>query len=322
MDVFTRIVSPDENNVIECADILQEGGIIAFPTETVYGLGAVYSIESAVKNVFIAKGRPSDNPLIVHIYSLDQIAYLVSDIYEDAEVLMKHYFPGPLTLLFPKHPQVPSIVTAGQSTIAIRMPNNAIALELIKKTGLPLVAPSANTSGRPSPTTAQHVFDDLSGKIEAIIDGGPCEVGIESTVVGWINEKPTIFRPGIISKQEIEEILGKTVVYSQTEDKNAPLSPGMKYRHYAPSIPIILCNSIEETKTLLSKEKEKLFILTDNEYLFSHSKHYVKSLDFHSLYANFRFAEVHDFHKIVIALTSPASVNPALYNRITKAVSH
>lgn len=322
MEYTTRILSPDNISIMECAGILQQGGIIAFPTETVYGLGAVYSIESAVKNVFLAKGRPSDNPLIVHIYSLEQLPSLISDCNEDAQILMEHFFPGPLTLLLPKHPQVLPIVTAGHSTIAIRMPKNAIALQLLEKTGLPLVAPSANTSGRPSPTTAQHVFDDLSGKIDAILDGGACDVGIESTVLGWINEKPTIFRPGIITKENIEKILGKTVHYSAVHEGKTPISPGMKYRHYAPRIPIVLCTSLEEAEILIRNEKEKLFILTDNESCFSHTNHYVKSLDIYSLYANFRYAEVHNFSKIIIALIEPESINPALYNRITKAVSH
>jgi|APEBP8051072266_1049373.scaffolds.fasta_scaffold02393_3 L-threonylcarbamoyladenylate synthase len=317
----TPILSATPENIEECAIILKNGGLVAFPTETVYGLGACFSNESAVKKVFLAKGRPADNPLIVHICSLDQVPMLAQDISHDAQILMEKYFPGPITLLLPKSNNVPQLVTAGQASIALRMPNHTIALQIIQKTGIPLVAPSANTSGRPSPTAAQHVYDDLSGKIDAIIDGGVCKVGIESTVLGWIDSIPTIFRPGIITKEEIEDVLHKTVQSTHLNKNEIPLSPGMKYRHYAPNIPIVLSSSFNEAQKWLQHFHHNVCIITDNDEAISEEKYYIKKLEHSSLYANFRDAEMRGYEGIIIILTQPDSVHPAVLNRINKAVS-
>ncbi len=317
----TPILSATPEHIEECAIILKNGGIVAFPTETVYGLGSCFSNESAVKKVFLAKRRPTDNPLIVHISSLEQVPFLVQEISRDAQILMENFFPGPLTLLLPKSTIVPEIVTAGQPTVAIRMPRHITALQIIEKTGIPLIAPSANISGRPSPTMAQHVHDDLAGKIDAIIDGGKCQVGIESTVLGWRNSVPTIFRPGIISREEIEDVLHTSVHNVHTDGNAMPLSPGMKYRHYAPSIPIIVSVSFGESQKWLPQFHDNVYIITDNiDEVPSHTFH-VKTLEHNTLYADFRDAEKLGYSAIIIITTRPDKIHPAVLNRINKAVS-
>lgn len=218
-------------------DILKSGGLVAFPTETVYGLGANALDEEAVKKIFKAKGRPSDNPLIVHIYDSQQIKDLTTEISGTANILIDKFWPGPLTLLFKKSEIIPKIVSAGLDTVAIRMPDDEIALAILKDSNLPLAAPSANTSGRPSPTNASHVLEDLDGKIDLIIDGGKTGVGVESTVLDLTTDTPTILRPGGVTIEELESVIGE-VVYDkaiENEDLNlVPKSPGQKYRHYSP----------------------------------------------------------------------------------------
>lgn len=211
---------------------LKKGDPVIFPTETVYGLGAPLFNEEAVRQIFAIKGRPSDNPLIAHIASLEDAKSLSDGLSAEFYTLAEAFWPGPLTIVVKRRSTVPSLVSAGHPTIAIRMPSHPIARRLIEGVGMPLVAPSANLSGRPSPTSLQDALEDLDGQVRYAIDGGECDVGIESTVISLFHPIPTLLRPGKITKEMIEDILGQQVALPSAESPN--LSPGMKYRHYAP----------------------------------------------------------------------------------------
>lgn len=224
-----------QNSLQEAADALKKGELVAFPTETVYGLGGNALIEETVKKIYAAKGRPQDNPLIVHIAEKEDIYPLVKEVPEAAEKILDTLCPGPITLVLFKSELVPDSVTAGGKTVAIRIPEHPVARNLILKSGVPVAAPSANLSGRPSPTRAEHVKEDLGDAISYIVDGGECRVGLESTVVDLTCEPPRILRPGGISQEQLKALLGEVEGYAPKDsDENAPKSPGMKYKHYAP----------------------------------------------------------------------------------------
>lgn len=320
----TELYAPDKESINKCADILRKGGIIAFPTETVYGLGACINNDDAIRRIFKVKGRPQDNPLIIHISSLQQVYELAENINDDFLKLANTFFPGPLTVLLPKKSSVSDIITAGQANIAVRMPNHEIALSLIEETGIPLVAPSANTSGKPSPTKAEHVLDDLSGKIEGVIDGGECRIGIESTVFGWMDKEAIIFRPGIITADEIKKVLGYDVRY-WNEKTITTFSPGMKYRHYSPSAPIFLASGIEGIMKYLNEHNgKKVLLLTNmdlpseyiNEYI------HIMPLQEKTLYTHFREADKNGTSIILIVPDDNDKVNYGLMNRVRKAASN
>jgi len=233
----------DEELIMEASSLIKDGKLVAFPTETVYGLGANGLDESAVKGIFNAKGRPQDNPLILHIYNVEQLIPLVKDVSDIALECIKKFWPGPLTMLFKKSNIVPDIITAGLDTVAIRMPNNPIALELIRKSNTPIAAPSANLSGKPSPTSANHVIQDLDGKIDMIIDGGITGVGLESTVLDLSGDVPLILRPGGVTIEDLKEFIPNITQDKGTIIESAditPKSPGQKYRHYAPKAEMIV----------------------------------------------------------------------------------
>ena len=241
MNTILRKVDVDNIDmevIKEASDILHAGDMAAFPTETVYGLGADALDEKASKKIYAAKGRPSDNPLIVHVANEQQILPLVKEIPESARKLMKAFWPGPLTIIFNKSDVVPYGTTGGLDTVAIRMPNHKVALTLIEESNIPIAAPSANTSGRPSPTTAMHVMDDLNGKISMVIDGGAVGIGIESTIVDVTGDIPMILRPGYINKKMLEEVVGEVTIdkaiLGPVSPDLKPKAPGMKYKHYAP----------------------------------------------------------------------------------------
>ncbi|MCC5803097.1 threonylcarbamoyl-AMP synthase [Rossellomorea vietnamensis] len=259
--------------IVDAAKVLQQDEVVAFPTETVYGLGANATSDTAVEKIFKAKGRPSDNPLIVHISNKEQLKGLVEEIPMDASKLIDAYWPGPLTIIFKNKENVFSgRVTAGLDTVGIRMPDHPVALSIIEASGLPIAAPSANRSGKPSPTTAQHVIDDLDGRIAGVVDGGETGVGVESTVVDCTGEIPVILRPGGITKEQLEEVVGKVEVDpSLKEGKGAPKSPGMKYTHYAPDAPVYLVDGTKEDVQRLVDEKKaeglKVGVLTTEEQM-------------------------------------------------------
>ena len=243
----TKIFQQDQ--IDEAVKLLGAGELVAFPTETVYGLGAIATNEKAVKSVYAAKGRPSDNPLIVTVSDEAMVSDYAKEIPERAQKLMKHFWPGPLTiLLFVKPNALPKAVTGGLDTVAFRCPDDKLTHDLISKLGYPIVGPSANTSTKPSPTTAQHVYHDLNGKIAGIIDGGPTRVGLESTIIDLSVETPVVLRPGEITPQELSKVLGEKVLINsgQVEDQSVPKAPGMKYRHYAPSEPVIIVDDTSD----------------------------------------------------------------------------
>ncbi|MBD8069521.1 L-threonylcarbamoyladenylate synthase [Bacillus sp. PS06] len=257
----------------DAAKLLRENQVIAFPTETVYGLGANATSNIAVNKIFEAKGRPSDNPLIVHISEKKQLHDIVEVIPSVVDKLVEKFWPGPLTLILDKknHGQTLSNkVTAELSTVAVRMPDHPIALALIKKSGLPIAAPSANTSGKPSPTLARHVQHDLNGKIAGIIDGGPTGVGLESTVLDCTGDIPVILRPGGVTKEQLEEVCGQVDVdKALLKEDEAPKSPGMKYTHYAPNAPLsIVKGNSEFIQELVSSQRQlgrKVGVMTTSE---------------------------------------------------------
>lgn len=262
----TKIRSMDANNIDkkvikEAVGILKAGGTVVFPTETVYGLGANGLDSEAVKKIFKAKGRPADNPLILHVHSVSQVNQLVEDIPEIARLCMENFWPGPLTILFKKSPKVPYVITAGLETVAIRMPSNNIALEIIKGTNLPIAAPSANVSGRPSPTLAKHVIDDLVGKVDMIIDGASTGIGIESTVLDLSGDTPMILRPGAVTKEDLEKLMPNILIDSSitSEDERIiPKSPGQKYKHYAPKAEmIVFTGDIQNMIKAINKKAEE-----------------------------------------------------------------
>lgn len=226
------------------AAVIKNGGLVAFPTETVYGLGANALDANAVIKIFKAKNRPADNPLIVHIADISQLYELADEVNKDAENLVKKFWPGPLTVVLKKKEVVPGETTAFTDTVAIRMPSHPVALELIKQSGVPIAAPSANLSGRPSPTKASHVIEDLNGKVDIIIDGGDCEVGLESTVIDMRSKPYTILRPGGITFEQINEVLSDIRLFSSDKIGSQVVSPGMKYRHYAPEAELILTDNV------------------------------------------------------------------------------
>ena len=250
-------VKPDRNIINAAAKIIKDGGLVAFPTETVYGLGANGLDGRAVSRIFEAKGRPVDNPLILHIANKKDIVHLVQIVPLVAQVLIDAFWPGPLTLVLPKKNIIPAEVTAGLDTVAVRMPRHQVALALIRQAGVPIAAPSANRAGYTSPTSGQHVLDDLEGRIEAILDSGPTGLGLESTVLDVSGPIPEILRPGSITKEEIEELVGPILLDpGLSSATQTPKAPGLKYQHYAPRAKVTLINGVSEN--VLQKVTELL----------------------------------------------------------------
>ncbi len=264
--IDTKIVKVDPDNIDyniiqEAAEIINRGGVVVFPTETVYGIGADALNDEAVDKIFKAKGRPQDNPLIVHIADYSELYNLASDIPENVRILADEFWPGPLTMILNKRDVLSDKITAGLRTAAIRFPVNKIALALIRESGKPIAAPSANTSGKPSPTEAGHVIEDLMGKVDMIIDGGSTDIGLESTVVDMTGDVPMILRPGNVTQEDIAGVLGKcdydpSIIKS--DEKIIPKSPGQKYRHYSPKARVILYKgSIENIVEKINYDYDK-----------------------------------------------------------------
>lgn len=262
-----RITDKNKKKVLEkAADIIKNGGLVVFPTETVYGLGANVFDEKALKKIFLAKGRPSDNPIIVHISEEEQLKELANDVSENQRKLINTFWPGPLTIIFEKKNTISDIVSGGLPTIAVRMPSNLIAHELINLARVPIAAPSANISGRPSGTTGRHICDELTGKIDMIIDAGFSDIGVESTVVKINEEQVLILRPGAITKEMLEKILFPLPIIFAKDKNELQFSPGTKYRHYAPKAKLeIISEKMVERAEVLEKGKLKVGIITTNQ---------------------------------------------------------
>ena len=309
-----RLFGNSEEDIQKAAAMLKDGKLVAFPTETVYGLGASVFNPEALKKVFQAKGRPIDNPLIAHVCSIDELELLAAEIPEDAKKLAAAFFPGPLTIVLPAKATIPREATGGLDTIAIRMPNHPIALQLLKLSG-PLCAPSANISGRPSPTNAYHVLEDLDGKIDAVLDGGQCTVGIESTVIR-VSPSPMILRPGMITAKQIEEVLKKKVEIVSKGEKNIQ-SPGMKYRHYSPKAHLHMCSTHEEFDGLQRRFPHAMKLSMHVSTQFGD----IFPLKEHTYYDILRSADIKGVKDIIILFPiEDRASKSALFNRIEKAL--
>lgn len=266
----TKIVNMTQENIdkeaiVKAGEIIRNGGLVAFPTETVYGLGANALDEKAAKSIYIAKGRPSDNPLIVHIADTSELDSLVEYVSDGAKRLMDKFWPGPLTIVFKKSKNIIDAITGGLDTVAIRMPNHDIALELIREARVPIAAPSANTSGKPSPTIASHVIEDMNGRVDMIIDGGDAGFGVESTVVDVSGEQLMILRPGGITAEELREVFEKVSLDPALEygvSDAVPRSPGQKYKHYSPDaeITIYISADLDKLSDKIKSEYDKLVL--------------------------------------------------------------
>lgn len=274
----TKILGTDKESIELAGRILAQGGLVAFPTETVYGLGGSAFNPESVRNIYEAKGRPSDNPLIVHIAALDTLPELAEDISDKAKALIHAFMPGPFTIILKKSGLIPDEVTAGMDTVAIRFPVNETAQKLIKAAGVPIAAPSANLSGKPSPTKAKHVIDDMTGRIPAIIDGGGCAVGVESTIVDASKEIPVLLRPGGITYEMIADVVPDAVIdphiLQSLTDGEKPPCPGMKYKHYSPDAEVtVIEGSMKAVKEEIDKKLKEnadkicgVLTMSDNAY--------------------------------------------------------
>lgn len=321
----------------EVANKLVNGEVIAFPTETVYGLGANALDNEAVKRIFIAKGRPSDNPLIIHIANIEQLDELTDEINETSQLLINKFWPGPLTIVFKKKDGISDLVTAGLNTVAVRMPNHPIALEILRKAGIPIAAPSANSSGKPSPTTAKHVLNDLDGKIAGIVDGGATGVGIESTVIDLSGDIPLILRPGGITIEELRDALGEVKSDIIVEKGEQPRSPGTKYKHYAPKGEMIIIEGTEDkvinkmiqhingqiklskSVGILTLEEHKDKFKDANLVLAYGSKDNLYPMAEH-LYDALRMFDTNNIDYIIVEAVEEKGIGHSIMNRLYKAV--
>lgn len=322
--------------VLQAAELLRRNEVVAIPTETVYGLAGNASSNEAVTKIYGAKGRPADNPLIIHIGDVAQLDQFVAEIPEKAHKLMKAFWPGPLTIIFHRKEGVLSgKATANLSTVAARMPDHPVARAIIKASGLPIAAPSANRSGKPSPTTAGHVQDDLDGRIAAIVDGGPTGIGVESTVLDCTVEVPIILRPGGISKDQIESVIGKvTTDPALTHGAEAPKSPGMKYTHYAPEAPLYLVKGDRAAFQQLINEKKReglsVGVLTTEENQSSYDADVVLACGRRAaletvagnLYEALRQFNSKNVDIIFSEIFPSEGVGEAIMNRLLKAAGH
>jgi L-threonylcarbamoyladenylate synthase len=336
-------VNPEAEKIRVAAKIIQEGGLVAFPTETVYGLGANALNSTTVLALFKTKNRPLDNPPILHIADTCQVYQLVQEVPKNAELLMKHFWPGPLTLIFKRSETIHKESVAGLDTVAIRMPNHNVALSLIKQSGTPIAAPSANLSGKPSPTTAQHVYDDLNGKIDVILDGGPTSIGVESTVLDLSVDPPLLLRPGGTTFENIKTVLPTVVLHSfVTSEQDVKVecarSPGMMHKHYAPNAEMLLVEGtvqaiISKITTLseqYSGEGKKVGILATDETQKGYSAHVVKSMGSRfdlDMVAKELFKVLREFNEnsvdVILAESVPLDgMGLAVMNRLRKASNY
>ena len=335
----TKILTTSKEDIRTAAEIIRAGGLVAFPTETVYGLGANALDPEAVGKVYKAKGRPSDNPMIVHISHKGDMAKLTDLMTPDMEKLMDECWPGPLTMVVPAKDLIPRVTTGGLDTVAVRMPSAEVARDLITESGVPIAAPSANLSGHPSPTTYQHCIDDLDGRVDAIICGDECQVGIESTVIDMTGETPMILRPGILTAEKLSAVLGKAVIPDPSLLKKPeisketgnpvasedfkPRSPGMKYKHYAPKAQMTIYRGSEEDAVVEAIEKEasrlrekgkkvETIIYTDDE----------SEKAAHEFFGRLRECDKNDTDVILAAALKESGVGFSVMNRMFKSAGY
>ncbi|QNQ83385.1 threonylcarbamoyl-AMP synthase [Lactobacillus sp. PV037] len=323
----TKIFSKDQLD--DAVKLLKRGELVAFPTETVYGLGALATDEVAVKNVYAAKGRPSDNPLIVTVSNPEMMARYVTQIPEVAEKLINQFWPGPLTIILKvKEGALPNAVTGGLTTAAFRNPQDKLTQELISKLDAPIVGPSANTSTKPSPTTAEHVFHDLNGKIAGIVDNGPTEIGLESTIIDLSVETPVVLRPGEITPEQLSEALGQAVLMNKgtTQTKGVPKAPGMKYRHYAPSAPVYIVDDVKDFEKIVYNNQVGVAALSNvlKNIEANNTFNLGENIDeaAHNLFGALRyFDEQKNIKKIYVQGFQQGDISAAYMNRLTKAAA-
>lgn len=314
----TEVLTP--HDVERAAHLLKDGQLVAFPTETVYGLGACIFNPDAILSIFKAKGRPSDNPLIAHLSDLKQVEEIAQEVPPSFYRLAEHFIPGPLTVVLKRRAHVPSIVSAGLDTIALRLPSHPIAHALIASVKEPLVAPSANLSGKPSSTQAKHVLDDFEGKIAAVIDGGKTTTGLESTVVSLLGNTPVLLRPGAITQEQIEEVLRCHVELPLPRSEGPVLSPGMKYRHYAPATPVKLFRTRGELHAFLEeKEGKRRMLLAPAAFKSAFAGPDFFSLEPHEFYSLLRYADASGYEEILILCDETVQKNAALMNRLLRS---
>ncbi|WP_080872357.1 L-threonylcarbamoyladenylate synthase [Oceanobacillus timonensis] len=335
--MHTKVWRMDAENIMdkdlkEAAAILKAGEVVAFPTETVYGLGADATEEAAVRKIFEAKGRPQDNPLIAHVASIDQLKELVTCIPDYVYTLIQAFSPGPLTYILPASDDCADNVKAGLSTIGVRIPSHPIALAFIQAAGKPVAAPSANVSGKPSPTAAEHVYEDLNGRISGLIDGGQTGVGLESTVIDCTGEIPVILRPGGVTKEQLERVTGTVMMdpglVKSSEDR--PKAPGMKYKHYAPEVPLYLfAGTSQAFRQYVDKEMQAGnrvgVLMSDQTAAMFTEEVYIHKLGrtieeiASSLYDGLRFFKQANVDKIICETFSENGIGQAVMNRLRKA---
>lgn len=324
----TRLLTTSPKHLRLAADIISAGGLVAFPTETVYGLGGDAMNPSAAALIYEAKGRPSDNPLIVHLADPAEAVHLTEDIPETFARLAERFWPGPLTLVVRKKASVPDATTGGLPTVALRIPDNAVALELIRLARTPVAAPSANLSGHPSPTCWEHVRADLDGRIDAIIKGDPSRVGLESTVLDLTGPAPLILRPGLVTPEEIEAALGQPVTYDPAitepmDPKSAPRAPGMKYRHYAPRAEMIVFKGDPEVVVRIIEERrlqEKAAGKKVGTLLYGQAEKHLIARDFFSRLRQMDQTGVDLI--LAAAVSTEDSVGFSIMNRMLKAAGY
>ena len=336
----TVVLSPTDEAISRAAALLRAGGLVAFPTETVYGLGANALDENAVRGIFAAKGRPADNPLIVHVPSPED-AEALCELNDLSRALMRRFCPGPLTLLMPKKPVIPAVVNAGLPSVAVRIPSHPTALRLLKAAGVPVAAPSANTSGKPSPTAARHVLNDLNGKVPLILDGGECQVGLESTVLDMTSSIPTVLRPGGVTPDMLLSVLPQVRVADSVlrplREGETALSPGMRYRHYAPGGQLALvrggagnvqalCGALY---TQAVQEGRSVRILAFEEHLPAYAGLNALSIGSlrhpetvaHRLFALLRQMDEEGVERLYCEVLPPEGIGLAIMNRLSRAAA-
>ena len=328
----TEFLKVTQESIEKTCDIIKNGDVAAIPTETVYGLFADATKSEACAKIFKAKDRPQDNPLIVHICDYDMLREVAAEVPEDAIKLAEAFWPGPLTMILKKSDLIPNSVSAGLDTVGIRMPSNPVILEVISKTRLPLAGPSANRSGRPSPTDGQTVYDDMVGRIPMVLDGGSCNIGVESTVISLAGEQPILFRPGYITQKQLSQVLGKEVILSHgiTEELGKDekvLSPGLKHKHYAPKAEVVIVNApFEKYKEFVEKEKATAMCFEEykdkiNAPVVCYGSEKDSASQAVNLFSALRELDKIGADKVYAMMPSTEGVGLAVYNRLLRAAA-